>query len=42
MDKATADTRSVQSQELLDSEILLLAVFKLELEIDYPSETSHS
>ena len=33
MDKATADSLSVQS-------VLLLAVFKLELEMDYSSETS--
>ena len=42
-DKATADNRSVQSfaiiQKKLDTGILLLAVFTLELEMDYPSET---
>ena len=44
MDKATADSLSVQSLAIilktLDTEILLLAVFKLELEMDYSSETS--
>ena len=44
MDKATADSLSVQSLAVilktLDTEILLLAVFKLELEMDYSSETS--
>ena len=42
-DKATADSRSVQSFAIiktLDTGILLLAVFTLELETDYPSETS--
>ena len=43
-DKATADSRSVQSFAIIkktpDTGILLLAVFTLELEMDYPSETS--
>ena len=42
-DKATADSRSVQSLAIiktLDTGILLLAVFTLELEMDHPSETS--
>ena len=42
-DKATADSGSVQSFAIiktLDTGILLLAVFTLELETDYPSETS--
>ena len=43
--KATADSRSVPcspslSLKILDTGILLLAVFTLELEMDYPSETS--
>ena len=41
MDKATADNRSVLSFAIiktLDTGILLLALFKLELEMDYPSE----
>ena len=38
-DKATTGSRSVQSLTL-DTGILLLAVFKLELEMDHPSETS--
>ena len=38
--KSTADSRSVQSLKTLDTGILLLAVFTLELETDYPSETS--
>ena len=43
MDKARADSRSVQSFAIIkntDTRILLLAVFTLELEMDYPSETS--
>ena len=42
-DKATADSRSLQSFAMikkLDTGILLLAVFTLELEMDYLSETS--
>ena len=43
-DKATADSLSVQSfaiiKKTLDTGILLLAVFTLEPEMDYPSETS--
>ena len=43
MDEATADS-SVRSfaiiKKTLDTGILLLAVFKLQLEMDYPSETS--
>ena len=38
-DKATADSRSLQSFAL-DTGILLLAVFILELEMDHPSETN--
>ena len=38
-DKATTDSRSVQSLTL-DTGILLLAVFTLELEMDHPFETS--
>ena len=42
-DKATADSGSVQSFAIiktLDTGILLLAFFTLELGTDYPSETS--
>ena len=42
-DKATGDSRSVQSFAIIKNAghgLLLLAVFTLELEIDYPSETS--
>ena len=42
-DKATADSRSVQSFAIIKSTgqgNLFLAVFTLELEMDYPSETS--
>ena len=42
-DKATADSRSVQSFAIIktqDIRILLLAVFTPELEMDYSSETS--
>ena len=42
-DKATADSRSFRpslSLKTLDTGISLLAVFTLELEKDYPSETS--
>ena len=42
-DKATADSRSVQSFAIIKNAghgLLLLAVFTLELEMDYPSETS--
>ena len=42
-DKATADSCSVQSFAIIKNTghgILLLAVFTLELEMDYPSETS--
>ena len=44
-DKATADSRSAQSfnslsLKTLDTGILLLAVFTLELKMDYPSKTS--
>ena len=42
MDKATADSLSVQSLAIiktLDTGILLFAVLKPELEMDYPSET---
>ena len=44
-DKATADSRSAQSfnslsLKTLDTGILLLAVFTLELKLDYPSKTS--
>ena len=41
IDKATADNRSVLSFAIiktLDTGILLLALFKLELEMHYPSE----
>ena len=41
MDKATADNRSVLSFAIIktqDTGILLLALFKLELEMHYPSE----
>ena len=43
MDKPTADSRSVQSFAIiktLDTRIFSLALFKLELEMDYPSETN--
>ena len=44
MGKATVGSHSVQSfaifKNTLDKGILLLAVFKLEPEMDYPSETS--
>ena len=43
MDKPTADSRSVQSFAIiktLDTRIFSLAVFKLELEMDYPSENN--
>ena len=43
MDKATADSRTVQSLAIIKNTghgILLLAVFILELEMDYPPETS--
>ena len=45
MDKPTADSRSVQSfaiisSKILDTGIFSSAVFKLELEVDYPSETN--
>ena len=43
MDKPTADSRSVQSFAIiktLGTGIFSLAVFKLELEMDYPSETN--
>ena len=42
MDKATPEVFLYSpslSLKTLDTEILLLAVFKLELEMDYPSET---
>ena len=43
MDKATADSLSIQFFAIrlttLDTGILQVAVFKLELEMDYPSET---
>ena len=43
MDKATADSLSIQFFAIrlttLDTGILSVAVFKLELEMDYPSET---
>ena len=41
MDKATADSLSVQFLAIkkLYTGILLVAVFKLDLEMDYPSET---
>ena len=42
--QVTADSRSVTvlsvSLKTLDTDILLLAVFTLELEMDFPSETS--
>ena len=43
MDKATADSRTVQSLAIIKDTghgNFVLAVFTLELEIDYPSETS--
>ena len=43
MDKATGDSRSVQSFAIIKNtgtEILLWALFTLELEMDYPPETS--
>ena len=43
MDTPTADSRSVQSFAViktLDTGISSLAVFKLELEMDYPSEAN--
>ena len=43
MDKATADSLLYSlslSLKTLDTAILLLAVFKLEIEMDYPFETS--
>ena len=45
MDKPTADSRSVQSFAIislktLDTGIFSSAVFKQELEMDYPSETN--
>ena len=43
-DKATADSRSVQSFAIIKNtghgNFVTLAVFTLELEMDYPSETS--
>ena len=43
MDKATADSRTVQSLAIIKNTghgNFALAVFTLELEMDYPSETS--
>ena len=43
MDKATADSRTVQSLAIIKNTghgNCVLAVFTLELEMDYPSETS--
>ena len=43
MDKATADSRTVQSLAIIKNTghgNFVLAVFTLELEMDYPSETS--